>query len=168
MSGIIVDSRARTLTAFGQTMRCAIGRSGAVAADAKREGDGATPLGRWPLRGLLLRPDRVSPPRTGLPWRWLREADGWSDDPADPAYNRPVTHPHTGSAERLWRADGAYDLIIILGHNDDPPVPGHGSAIFWHVAQPDFGPTEGCVAIERAAFEVLLPRLGPGLALEIV
>lgn len=167
MSGLVVDSAQGTLTAFGQVLPCAIGRGGTIAAERKREGDGATPLGRWPLRGLLLRPDRCDPPRTALPWRWLRPTDGWSDDPADPAYNRPVRHPHPQSAERLWREDGAYDLIVVLGHNDDPPVSGQGSAIFWHVAHADFRPTEGCVAIERSGLEALVPRLGPGLALEI-
>jgi L,D-peptidoglycan transpeptidase YkuD (ErfK/YbiS/YcfS/YnhG family) len=155
------------MTAFGQVLPCAIGRSGVIEADAKREGDGATPQGCWPLRGLLLRPDRVAPPTTALPWRWLRPGDGWSDAPDDPAYNRPVQHPHAFSAEQLWRADGAYDLIVVLGYNDAPPAPGRGSAIFWHVAQPDFRPTEGCIAIARAPFEALLPRLHPGLALRV-
>lgn len=155
------------MTAFGRVLPCAIGRSGAVEAAAKREGDGATPKGCWPLRGLLVRPDRMPPPITGLPWRWLRPADGWSDDPRDPAYNRPVSHPHAFSAEQLWREDGAYDLIVVLGWNDSPPVSGRGSAIFWHVAQPDFRPTEGCVAIGREPFAALLPALRPGLLLGI-
>ncbi len=47
----------------------------------------------------------------------------------------------------LWRADHVYDLIVPLGYNDDPVVPGKGSAIFMHVAKPDYAPTEGCVAL---------------------
>lgn len=148
-------------------MRCAIGRGGAIATSAKREGDGATPLGRWPVLGALLRRDRIPPPRTLLPWRWLRHDDGWSDDPADPAYNRPVRHPHPYSAERLWRDDHTYDIILILGHNQNPPIPGAGSAIFWHVAQSDFRPTEGCVAIAADQLTALLPRLNWGMCLEI-
>ncbi|MGL4542832.1 MAG: L,D-transpeptidase family protein, partial [Polymorphobacter sp.] len=127
---LVCDSRAGVLTAFGQHWRCAIGRGGVIDAAAKHEGDGATPLGHWPLRCALLRPDRVATPATALPWRWLRPADGWSDDGRDPAYNRPVSHPHGFSAERLWRDDGAYDVIVVLGHNDGPPRPGAGSAIF--------------------------------------
>lgn len=162
-----VDSLEPVLTAFGARLRCAIGKGGPVSAADKREGDGATPRGRWPLLGALLRPDRLPAPDTRLPWRWLRPADGWSDDPADPAYNRPVCHPHPRSAERLWRDDHAYDIILILGYNHVLPVPGAGSAIFWHVAQPDFRPTEGCIAIDREALLALLPRLSPGMALEI-
>lgn len=164
---IRVDCASRTLRAFGQTTDCAIGRGGALPADAKREGDGATPLGQWRILGALLRPDRIAAPRTLLPWRWLRPDDGWSDDPADPAYNRPVRHPHPFSAERLWRDDRAYDIILISNHNHEPAVPGMGSAVFWHIAQPDFRPTEGCVACTREALESLLPHITPGTILDI-
>jgi L,D-peptidoglycan transpeptidase YkuD (ErfK/YbiS/YcfS/YnhG family) len=164
---LLVDTARQTVTAFGTPHRCAIGKGGAVPAATKKEGDGATPLGSWPVLGALLRPDRLPAPATRLPWRWLRPTDGWSDDPADPAYNRPVSHPHPFSAERLWRDDHAYDIILVLGHNLSPPVPGAGSAIFWHVAQPDFRPTEGCIAIERDPLTALLPHLEPGMALEI-
>jgi L,D-peptidoglycan transpeptidase YkuD (ErfK/YbiS/YcfS/YnhG family) len=163
-----VDTGTSRLTAFGVVHRIAFGKGGALPAATKREGDGATPLGLWRLDGLLLRPDRMHAPETGLPWRWLRPEDGWADDPADPDYNRPVSHPHPHSAERLWREDHAYDLIIVLSHNQRPVVPGAGSAIFWHVAQPDWRSTEGCIAMERDALWALLPGLGPDQSLEIV
>ena len=165
---LTVDLSTRTLTAFGEPVPCAIGRSGGIAAEQKREGDGATPIGAWKLLGALLRPDRQLAPATGLPWRWLRRQDGWSDDPADPAYNRPVCHPHGFSAERLWREDGAYDIIIVLGHNQAPVCPGAGSAIFWHAAHPDFRPTEGCIAIAREQLSALLPKLHTGMNLDIL
>jgi len=156
---LLVDTAARTLTAFGETIGCTIGRGGACPAADKSEGDGRTPLGEWPIRAVLLRPDRVAAPdRMTVPWRWLRPQDGWSDDPADPVYNRPVRHPHLFSAERLWREDGLYDVIVVLGHNDAPPAPGAGSAIFLHCRNGD-RPTEGCVAIERKALCGLLSRL---------
>ena len=158
---------AGTLTGFGTTVAASFGRSGAIAAADKREGDGATPLGVWPVRAALLRPDRMAPPVTRLPWRWLRTADGWSDDVADPAYNRPVSHPHRFSAEQLWREDHAYDIIIILGHNDSPPRAGLGSAVFLHCRQPDGRPTEGCVAIDRPQLAAWLDRLAPGDMLRI-
>ena len=162
-----VDTAARTLTAFGVTMACVIGRHGACPADAKREGDGCTPLGRFPLRAALLRPDRVATPATALPWRWLRPADGWSDDPRDPDYNRPVSHPRPFSAEALWRDDGVYDVIIPIGWNDVPVTAGHGSAIFLHCTRPDFAPTEGCVAVPRAALLAILAELTIASAIEI-
>lgn len=163
---IRVDTAARTLT-FGETrLPCAIGRSGAVPEAAKREGDGATPLGRYAARTVLLRPDRIALPRLPLPWRWLRPTDSWSDGSDDPAYNRPVTHPHVHSAERLWRDDGLYDVIVTLGHNDAPPVAGAGSAIFLHCWN-DGAPTEGCVAVERGALLDLLARAPTPIEIEI-
>lgn len=167
MSALVVDSAAPTLLAGDHTIPCAIGRAGACPAAGKREGDGKTPLGTWPIRAVLLRPDRVAAPAgLCLPWRWLRPGEGWSDDPRDPAYNRPVRHPHSFSAEHLWREDGLYDVLLVLGHNDRPPVPGAGSAIFLHCWR-DAAPTEGCVAIEREALLGLLPGLKPGDAVAI-
>ena len=166
MTILSVDTHARTLTAFGRTIPCAIGRSGSCPAADKREGDGMTPQGSWPLRAILLRPDRIEPPSVRLPWRWLRPSDGWSDDPADPAYNRPVRHPHGFSAERLWRNDPLYDAIVVLGHNDDPPSPGLGSAIFLHCWKHG-APTEGCVAIDQIELLAMLPLLAPGDRIEI-
>lgn len=166
MTVIRVDARAGRLT-FGKIdMPCTIGRGGLCAAEEKREGDGCTPAGRWPVRGLLLRPGKADPAGLRLPWRWVREGDGWSDDPADPAYNRPVHLPRPYSAENLLRDDDAYDVIVVLGHNDAPPVPGRGSAIFFHLSEGR--PTAGCVAVEREDMQRLLPLLAPGDVMEIV
>lgn len=128
----------------GRRYRCAIGKGG-IRAD-KREGDGATPAGRYRLVRTLYRPDRGPEPATGLPVAATRSSDGWCDDPASPDYNRHVLLPHAASCETLWREDGLYDVIVVTDHNADPPVPGAGSAIFVHVARPDYGPTLGCVA----------------------
>jgi L,D-peptidoglycan transpeptidase YkuD (ErfK/YbiS/YcfS/YnhG family) len=113
----------------------------------KGEGDGATPAGALPLRRLLYRPDRMAAPATRLPAVPLAPDDGWCDDPDDRLYNQAVKLPYGGRHETLWRDDGLYDVVVVLGHNDDPPRPGMGSAIFLHVASPDYGPTEGCVAL---------------------
>jgi L,D-peptidoglycan transpeptidase YkuD (ErfK/YbiS/YcfS/YnhG family) len=151
----------------GYWTRCARGPAGVVAASAKREGDGAGPTGAWPLRRVLYRPDRRAAPATALPVAPLDPSDGWCDAPADPAYNRQVRLPYPASAERLWLDDGLYDLIVVLGHNDDPVVAGAGSAIFLHIARPDFSPTQGCVALAAADLEALLALAGPGAALVI-
>mgnify|MGYP003333112873 FL=1 len=79
---------------------CALGRNGVIAADAKREGDGATPLGAFTLRRVLWRYDRGDTPTTSLPIDVIAENDGWCDDPRRPEYNRPVMLPFAGSAER--------------------------------------------------------------------
>lgn len=158
----------KRLTGGGFEARCALGRGGILPAAEKREGDGASPAGVWPLRRVLFRPDRGPAPKTALPAIPIASDDGWCDAPGDPAYNRPVRRPYPASAEHLWREDGLYDLVVVLGHNDDPPVPGMGSAIFLHVAAPDYSPTEGCVALSRPDLETLLATAKPGDALEIV
>ncbi|UAL10670.1 L,D-transpeptidase [Caulobacter segnis] len=153
----------------GRIRRCAIGKAGAIAAADKREGDNRSPLGTWVMREVWYRPD-VYPegPRTALPVRATRREDGWCDAPGDPNYNRPVTLPYPASAERMWRDDHVYDLVVILGHNDDPPVPGLGSAIFMHLARDGYPGTEGCVALERLDIEAVLAAARPGDAVEIV
>jgi L,D-peptidoglycan transpeptidase YkuD (ErfK/YbiS/YcfS/YnhG family) len=144
---------------------CALGRSGQRT--RKREGDGATPAGSWPVRALLYRADRVRRPATMLPARPLRRDDGWCDAPGDPNYNRPVRHPYPASAERMWRADRLYDIVVVLGCNDRPRVRGCGSAIFIHVARPGYSPTEGCIALRREHLERLVARLRPGMRVRV-
>jgi L,D-peptidoglycan transpeptidase YkuD (ErfK/YbiS/YcfS/YnhG family) len=133
---------------------CAMGRGGRRA--LKREGDGATPIGVWPMREVFYRADRVARPRTMLPVTPLRPDDGWCDDPRDRNYNRPVRLPYAASHECLWRDDRLYDLIVVLGYNDRPRVRGRGSAIFMHLAAPGFAPTEGCIALREADLRSIL------------
>jgi L,D-peptidoglycan transpeptidase YkuD (ErfK/YbiS/YcfS/YnhG family) len=151
----------------GRKARCALGPAGVVAAQAKREGDGASPAGVWPIRRVLYRPDRGGPPATALAVQPIARDDGWCDAPGDAAYNRPVKLPYPASAEALWRDDPLYDLVVVLGHNDDPPAAGLGSAIFLHLAREDYAPTHGCVAVARADLEALLAQARPGDAVEI-
>ena len=145
--------------------RCAIGR-GSVD-HKRREGDGITPVGRWPMRRVLYRAARLPPPATALPCAAIGPDDGWCDDPADPAYNQPVRLPYPASHERLTRDDHLYDLVVVLGYNDDPVVAGAGSAIFLHLARSDYGPTEGCVALARPDLLEVLSGARPGSAVVV-
>jgi L,D-peptidoglycan transpeptidase YkuD (ErfK/YbiS/YcfS/YnhG family) len=149
----------------GGRVRAAVGRAGLTA--DKKEGDGATPIGILPLRQLWFREDRIQQPQTGLSCFRINPESGWSDDPADPLYNRPVPLPHAYRHERLWREDGLYDLVVPLGYNDDPAVPGLGSAIFLHCAHPEYAPTEGCVAVRREELLALLVGCGPDTRIAI-
>jgi L,D-peptidoglycan transpeptidase YkuD (ErfK/YbiS/YcfS/YnhG family) len=146
----------------GRMFKCALGRSGIT--HDKREDDGATPAGTWPVRRLYYRADRLAPPETQLPIQAIREDDGWIDQPDHPGYNTRVTLPLPEgiSHERLWLDSHLYDLIVALGYNDDPPVPGKGSAIFMHVARPDYGPTAGCVALSLNDLQHVIKELAPG------
>ncbi len=131
--------------------------AGGIRAD-KREGDGATPAGLLRLRRVLYRADREPAPACAVPREALAPDDGWCDDPSHPDYNTQVRLPHPGHHERLWREDRIYDLIGVLGWNDDPVVRDRGSAIFLHLARPDARPTEGCVALAPDALRLVLAR----------
>jgi L,D-peptidoglycan transpeptidase YkuD (ErfK/YbiS/YcfS/YnhG family) len=151
----------------GELARCAVGRKGVILARDKREGDGCSPAGAWAMRRLLYRPDRLARPNTDLPAFPLEPDDGWCDWSADKAYNRPVKLPYPARAEVMWREDHVYDLVVVLAYNDEPVRKDRGSAIFLHLARPDFAPTEGCVALARAHMDKLLSQAGPGSALVI-
>jgi len=154
-----------TLRAGHLRFPVALGRSGVVA--RKAEGDGGTPKGTLPLRGVWFRPDKVRRPDTALPLRATRKDDLWVDAPDDRNYNRPVRAPYPASHENMWRGDDLYDYVVELGWNDRPRKAGRGSAIFMHLARPGFAPTEGCVALRRGDMEKLLPFLGPDTVMVI-
>ncbi|MDO8290805.1 MAG: L,D-transpeptidase family protein [Parvibaculum sp.] len=151
---------------------CALGRSGIVT--DKREGDGGTPTGTFPLRELRYRADRLAPPASPLETRVINANDGWCDAPADKNYNRFVTLPYPVSHEKLMRDDGLYDIVIMLGYNDDPVVSGKGSAIFFHLAKEKaidgkstLQPTEGCVALTLANMRTVLALITASTQMEI-
>ena len=166
---IVSPDRARpqggTLRCGDHAFRCILGRNGVSA--LKREGDGATPTGRFRLQRVLYRQDRLATPPTSLPTKVIAPDDGWCDDPADILYNRPVSLPYGASAETLWREDVLYDVVVIIGHNDDPVVPGAGSTIFLHVASPDGEPTAGCVALALTDILAVLRMVNPSSVIDI-
>ena len=136
-----------------------LGRSGIRA--NKREGDGATPRGRYRLVRLWWRADRSPRPRTLLPLRRIERDLAWCEDTADRRYNRPFRRSANDRGDRLWRDDHLYDLVVEIDHNTRPRVAGRGSAVFLHVARPDCSPTAGCVALGRGPLQRLLSKLGP-------
>jgi L,D-peptidoglycan transpeptidase YkuD (ErfK/YbiS/YcfS/YnhG family) len=153
------DRRRGWLIAGPLALPVALGRGGIRA--NKREGDGGTPRGRFRLKRLWWRADRMTRPRTLLPVRPIRPNDGWCEDPVDRHYNQPVRVPAGSPADRLWRADRLYDLIIELDHNTRPRIAGRGSAVFVHIARPGFAPTAGCIALTPPALRQLVARTGP-------
>lgn len=149
-----------------RTFPAVIGAGGVT--ETKQEGDHATPACTLTLRRILYRADRVKRPVSGgsgpesrtLPIEPIAPDDGWCDDVAHPDYNRQITLPHPARHEKLWREDHLYDIVVVLGYNDDPIVPGRGSAIFLHLQSPDGKPTEGCLALTEPDLRELL-AMGP-------
>lgn len=156
----------------GRLFPCALGKSGIAL--SKAEGDMKTPKGIFPLRSVYYRYDKLSRPiYSKIPMMALLEEDGWCDDPGDRAYNQSVMLPYHASAERLWRDDDLYDVIVIMGHNDDPVKKGRGSAIFLHVAkelngEKTFEGTEGCIALRKRDLLEILPILSPETTLTVM
>ncbi len=166
MDVTVVPNGSEALLDWGSgARRAAIGRSGI--ATKQKEGDGITPLGIFAIRHVLYRADRLAAPQTALSLSAIALDDGWCDAPNDALYNRAVKRPYRASSETLWREDQLYDLIVVLGFNDAPVVAGKGSAIFLHVARPDFAPTEGCVALAKDDLLELLKLLRPGDTLTV-
>ena len=130
----------------GKTYNCAIGKNGFSI--HKKEGDNCTPVGKYLLREVLYRNDKIAKPETHLPISIIQKIDGWCDASEDVNYNKKVKLPYPVSHEKLWRDDDLYDLIIPIGYNDNPVFAGKGSAIFIHVARPGYEGTEGCVALK--------------------
>ncbi len=132
---------------------CLVGRSGLIDGDKKQEGDGATPKGRWPLRCLYFRPDKIStkalPRSFALACQPITPDDGWCDDPSSPLYNQLIQLPCNVRHEKLWRDDGLYDLVLPMGYNDQPALPHKGSAIFLHCAAENTRHTQGCLALAK-------------------
>lgn len=144
---------------------CAFGSGGI--SFRKKEGDGATPAGMFELRRVFFRPDRIGAPSTRLPVTALRPTDGWCDHPEHTNYNQYVTLPFDGDHETLWRDDHVYDLIVVVGHNDQPVVRGKGSAVFIHVAAPNYRKTRGCIAFSKTHLLEILDQWSPESKLEI-
>lgn len=136
---------------------CALGRSGIRA--RKREGDGATPRGRYRLLYGYIRPGWFPRVKASLRLKPLKPGLGWCDAPADGNYNREVRYPYKASAETLWRDDRLYDCVIVLDYNIRPRARGKGSAIFMHVARAGLLPTEGCIAMRKSHLRMLLAHL---------
>jgi L,D-peptidoglycan transpeptidase YkuD (ErfK/YbiS/YcfS/YnhG family) len=139
-----------TLEINGKTYPCTLGRAGVILPVDKKEGDGKTPIGIFPLRQLIYRADRVEKPATGLATEILTPDTGWCEDPTHPDYNRKITLPHPAVHDRMTRDDHVYDYVVVIGYNDAPVIFGKGSAIFMHLARPDFTPTAGCVGLKTS------------------
>ena len=139
--------------------RCALGKGGVT--KTKKEGDGKTPIGRYRLRRIWYRPDRIMRPQSPLPIAEISQKSGWCDDVRSSLYNIPIERPSAARHERLWRHDRLYDVFFELGMNDAPPEKGAGSAIFLHLEKDNFRPTLGCIAVNNATMRFLLHHAKP-------
>ena len=141
----------------GYKIKCCIGKSGI--SSMKKEGDLSTPKGIFKLGSLYYRKDRINTPKCKIKKRILLKKMGWCNDSKSKNYNKEIKFPFKYKAERLYRKDGIYDLFINIKYNFRPVIKKKGSAIFLHLSDNRYKPTEGCVAITKKDFLKILPLI---------
>ena len=117
----------------------------------KKERDGRAPAGIFAI-GKVFGYDAKLPPGGDYPYHQVTEADVWSDDSRSPNYNRhividPKNPPDNYTHEKMHSGDFAYHWLVEIRHNSDPPVPGAGSAIFFHIRRGVNRATTGCTTM---------------------
>ena len=128
--------------------KCAVGKRGISI--KKKEGDLLTPKGTFKIKEIFYRKDRVQNLITRLKKTVIRKNMGWCDDPKSKKYNKLIYFPFKHSAEKLYRRENIYDIILVLNFNMNPVKKNKGSAIFIHVAKKNFQPTQGCIALDKS------------------
>jgi len=137
-----------------------IGKNGFAPPGEKREGDGKTPSGIYPLKMTFGYDKSI---KTKMPYRQALADDIWIDDANADDYNRWVKKEatHAKSYEKMRRDDNLYKYGIIIEYNTNPVIKGYGSAIFFHAWGGNDITTEGCVAVSEENIIKILEWLDP-------
>ena len=138
----------KKLTFNNYKVKCAVGKRGIRI--KKREGDLVTPKGKFKISYILYRKDRVGKLKSKLKKVVIKKNMGWCNDPKSNDYNKLIRFPFTFTAEKLFKKNNTYDIILVLNYNSNPIIKNKGSAIFLHIAKKNFMSTEGCVAIKKS------------------
>ena len=152
-------------TAVGEEFPIVVGRSGLAwaqdsapekASQFKKEGDGKSPAGMFPLTfafGSATKPEMLS-----LPYTRVEQFTECVDDTSSTHYNKVVGRMQVGnfdwkSSEKMSEIKPEYDLGVFVAYNSYPVVKGNGSCIFLHIWEEPTGSTSGCTAMERRNLE---------------
>lgn len=137
-----------------------IGRKGFAPEEEKREGDGRTPSGIYPLKMTFGYDESI---KTKMPYRQALADDIWIDDPNAEDYNRWVKKSETRSTsyEIMKHDDNLYKYGIVIEYNTDPIIKGNGSAIFLHIWKGAGTTSAGCVAVSEEDIIKILGWLDP-------
>lgn len=145
---------------------CLFGKNGVT--NNKIEGDLKTPVGIFPIRKIYYRKDKMGEIKNeNIECIPIEKNFGWCDDINKDEYNKFIKLPFDGRYENLWREDDTYDVVIVIGYNDDPVIKGKGSAIFLHIARDNMEYTEGCLAIKKDDILKLLKIIDKNTLIEI-
>ena len=147
-------------------LKCSIGKRGIT--NKKREGDKKTPKGVFKFKKVLYRKDRISGLETKLKLIPIKQNMGWCDDINSKFYNKLIRFPFKKNAERLFRKDNIYNIIIVIDFNMSPIIKGKGSAIFIHLATKNYKPTQGCIALNIKDIRLLLKKISKKDKIKII
>ena len=122
----------------------------------KREGDGKSPAGRFPL--TLVFGTAVKPEKLTFPYIRVDSQTECVDDVNSTHYNKIVGRHQVGnfdwkSSEKMLEIGPPYELGVFVAYNSYPVVRGNGSCIFLHIWKDASTPTAGCTAMERTNLE---------------
>ena len=138
-------------------LRCSLGKRGITS--NKKEGDEKTPKGKFSLKYVLYRKDRIKKLKTKLQKKIIKKKMGWCDDTKSKSYNKLIKFPFKGNAEKLWLRSRVYDVIVVIDYNIKPTIKYKGSAIFLHIAQKNYTYTKGCIAINKKDMLFLISKI---------
>ena len=153
---MLILKRNNFLIHYKYKYRCAIGKNGIKR--FKKEGDFCTPTGQFNLGPIYYRKDRINKLNTKLNIFPITKNMIWEDNPHNKNYNM-LTFNNKKSNEKLFRKDNIYDIIIVINYNNNPIVPGKGSAIFMHVTKNNYFPTRGCIALQKKDLIFMISKL---------
>jgi len=145
--------------------KCSIGKRGIGL--KKKEGDLITPRGKYKIKFILYRKDRVKI-QAKIRKIIIKRNMGWCDDPNSEQYNTLIKLPSKFKYEKLYKKENIYDIILVLNYNMSPIIKNKGSAIFIHVAKKNYKKTKGCVAIKKAHLLKIVKHLRKNSTILIV
>ena len=145
------------LTYGNYRAKCAIGKRGIGI--KRKEGDLITPKGKYKIKYILYRKDRIKKIQSKLKKIAITKTMGWCDDPKSKDYNKLIKLPTNYNYEKLYRKENIYDLVLVLNFNMNPIIKKKGSAIFIHIAKKNYKKTEGCIAVKKIHLLKILKKL---------
>tara|TARA_B100001057_G_scaffold314905_1_gene314974 strand:- start:865 stop:1365 length:501 start_codon:yes stop_codon:yes gene_type:complete len=145
------------LTYKNYKAKCAIGKRGIRF--KRKEGDLITPKGKFKIKIILYRKDRIKKIQSKIQKVVINKNMGWCNDPQSKKYNKLIKIPSRYSCEKLYKKENIYDIILVLNYNMNPVIKNKGSAIFIHVARKNYKKTEGCIAIKKSHLLKIIKEL---------
>jgi D-alanyl-D-alanine dipeptidase len=134
-----------------------------VATTFKKEGDGKSPAGMFPLTFAFGNAETIN---SKLSYRRILDQTHCVDDVNSHHYNKVVGSLQVGifdwkSSEKMAEITPEYDLGVFVAYNSYPVVEGNGSCIFLHIWKDANTPTSGSTAMAREDMERVVGWLDP-------